>query len=227
MHCNTGPPESCYSPPMSVAVKICGLSTPEAVDAAVQHGASHVGFVFYPPSPRNLSPAEAGALIARLPDGVTPVALTVDADDAALAAILARAPVKILQAHGKESPARVAEMRQRFNLPVMKAVGIAGAGDVATAHDYESVADLLLLDAKPPRKGLPGGNGLAFDWGLIANERWSRPWFLAGGLTPDNVAEAIRVAGASAVDVSSGVESAPGVKNVDLIAAFLAAARSV
>lgn len=212
---------------MSVSVKICGLRTPEAVDAAVQHGASHVGFVFYPPSPRHLSPAEAGALIARLPAHVTPVALTVDADDSALAAILEAAPVRVLQAHGKESPARVAALKARFALPVMKAVGIAGREDVGRAHDYEEVADLLLLDAKPPRKGLPGGNGLAFDWGLIAGERWSKPWFLAGGLTPDTVADAIRISGAAAVDVSSGVETAPGVKDVDLIAAFLAAARSV
>lgn len=211
---------------MSGFVKICGLRTAAAVDASIEHGASHVGFVFYPASPRNIGPAEAGRLIARLPDSVVPVALTVDADDDAIAAILAEAPVRMLQAHGKESPERVAALRQRFGLPVMKAIGIAEAGDVARAHDYEAVADLLLLDAKAPKKGLPGGNGLAFDWGLIANEGWSRPWFLAGGLTPDNVAEAIRISGARAVDVSSGVEQAPGVKDIGLIAAFLAAARS-
>ena len=211
---------------MSGFVKICGLRTAAAVDASIEQGASHVGFVFYPASPRNISPAEAGRLIARLPDSVVPVALTVDADDATIAAILAEAPVRMLQAHGHESPARVAALRQRFGLPVMKAIGIAEAADVARAHDYEAVADLLLLDAKAPKKGLPGGNGLAFDWGLIANEAWSRPWFLAGGLTPDNVAEAIRISGARAVDVSSGVEQAPGVKDIGLIAAFLAAARS-
>ena len=211
---------------MSGFVKICGLSTPEAVDAAVAHGASHVGFVFYPPSPRHVSPEQAGALIARLPETVVPVALVVDADDAAIAEILSKAPVRILQAHGKESPERVAAMRARFGLPVMKAVGIASVEDVARAHGYEDAADLLLLDAKAPKKGLPGGNGLAFDWGLIANEVWSRPWFLAGGLRPDTVAEAIRISGASAVDVSSGVESAPGVKDIGLIAAFLGAARA-
>ncbi|PWR17730.1 phosphoribosylanthranilate isomerase [Zavarzinia compransoris] len=211
---------------MSGFVKICGLSTAETVDASVARGASHVGFVFYPRSPRNIAPAAAGNLIARLPDHVVPVALTVDADDATIAAILAEAPVKMLQAHGSESPERVADLRRRFGLPVMKAIGIADPADVARAHDYEAVADLLLLDAKAPKKGLPGGNGLAFDWGLIANEGWSRPWFLAGGLTPDTVAEAIRIAGARAVDVSSGVESAPGVKDIGLIAAFLAAARS-
>ncbi|MCF4166076.1 phosphoribosylanthranilate isomerase [Zavarzinia compransoris] len=211
---------------MTGFVKICGLSTPETVDAAVAHGASHVGFVFFPRSPRNVAPAVAGRLIARLPDSVTPVALMVDADDDTIAAILAEAPVRILQAHGRESPERVAAIRARFGLPVMKAVGIAETGDVARAHGYEAAADLLLLDAKAPKKGLPGGNGLAFDWGLIAGERWSRPWFLAGGLRPDTVADAIRTSGASAVDVSSGVESAPGVKDIGLIAAFLSAARA-
>jgi phosphoribosylanthranilate isomerase len=212
---------------MSIRAKICGLSTPEAVDAAVAGGASHTGFVFYPPSPRNITPAAAGSLIARLPGHVTPVALVVDADDAAIAAILAQAPVQIIQAHGHETPERVAAIRSRFGLPVMKAVGIAGPEDVAIAHAHEAVADLLLLDAKPPKKGLPGGNGLAFDWQLIAGETWEKPWFLAGGLTPDNVILAIRTADAKAVDVSSGVERAPGVKDLDLIAAFLAATRSV
>lgn len=211
---------------MTGFVKICGLSTPETVDAAVTHGASHVGFVFFPRSPRNVAPATAGRLIARLPDNVTPVALTVDADDDGIAAILAEAPVRMIQAHGRESPERVAAIRARFGLPVMKAVGIAETGDVVRARGYEAAADLLLLDAKAPKKGLPGGNGLAFDWGLIAGERWSRPWFLAGGLRPDNVADAIRTSGASAVDVSSGVESAPGVKDIGLIAAFLSAARA-
>lgn len=211
---------------MSVVAKICGLSTPETVDAAVAGGARYTGFVFYPPSPRNVAPAVAGSLIARLPSDVTPVALVVDAEDALIEAILAQAPVKIIQAHGHETPERVAAIRRRFGLPVMKAVGIGSPEDVAAAHRFEAVADLLLLDAKPPKKGLPGGNGLAFDWQLIAGEAWAKPWFLAGGLTPDNVAEAIRTAGAEAVDVSSGVERAPGVKDLDLIAAFLAAVRS-
>ncbi|MFA5123142.1 phosphoribosylanthranilate isomerase [Zavarzinia sp.] len=212
---------------MSIQAKICGLRTAEAVQAAVKGGASHVGFVFYPPSPRHLTPEAAADLVARLPREVVPVALTVDAGDAAIEAILKAVPIRLLQAHGKESPARVAELKRRFGLPVMKAVGIAGPADVNLAHEYETVADLLLLDAKAPKKGLPGGNGLAFDWGLIAHERWARPWFLAGGLTPGNVVEAIRTSGARAVDVSSGVESAPGVKDLDLIAAFLAATASV
>lgn len=153
---------------MSIRAKICGLSTPEAVDAAVAHGASHTGFVFYPPSPRNVMPAAAGALIARLPGHVTPVALVVDADDAAIAAILAQAPVKVIQAHGHETPERVAAIRTRFGLPVMKAVGIASPQDVAIAHTYAGVADLLLLDAKPPKKGLPG----------------EMAWLSTGGLLP-------------------------------------------
>ncbi len=214
-----------YNRPMTISAKICGLKTPEAVDAAVAGGASHVGFVFYPPSPRAITPAAAGRLIARLPPRVIPVALVVDADDAAIDAILAAAPVRMLQAHGRESAERVAALKARFGLPVMKAVGIAGPADIARAQAFQAVADLLLLDAKPPKKGLPGGNGLAFDWRLLAAETWTRPWFLAGGLTPDNVAEAVRTARASAVDVSSGVERAPGDKDVALIAKFLAALR--
>lgn len=212
---------------MSIRAKICGLSTPEAVDAAAAHGASHAGFVFFERSPRHVTPQQAAPLVARLPETVTPVALVVDTPDEAIAAILKQVPVRLLQLHGHETPQRVAAIKSRFGLPVMKAVGIGNAGDVAIAHSYEAVADLLLLDAKPPKKGLPGGNGLAFDWQLIAGEAWDKPWFLAGGLTPDNIAQAIRSAGAHAVDVSSGVESAPGVKDLDLIAAFLAAVRSV
>lgn len=210
---------------MSISAKICGLKTPNAVDAAIGGGASHVGFVFYPPSPRHIAPAEAGRLIARLPGHVTPVALVVDADDDTIAEILAAAPVRLLQAHGHESAQRVAGLKSRFGLPVMKAVGIAGPEDIARAQGFQGVADLLLLDAKPPKKGLPGGNGLAFDWQLVAGATWTRPWFLAGGLTPGTVAEAVRVSGATAVDVSSGVERAPGDKDVALIAEFLAALR--
>ena len=160
-----------------------------------------------------------------MPPGVAKVALTVDADDAALDALLAEVPVDMLQLHGHESPARVAEVRARFGLPVMKAVGVAGEEDLPALEDYGRVADQLLIDAKPaPGAALPGGNGLAFDWRLIAGRRWPVPWMLAGGLTPGNVAEAIRLTGARQVDVSSGVESAPGVKDPARIAAFLAAA---
>jgi phosphoribosylanthranilate isomerase len=195
------------------------------VDAAVRGGAAYVGFVFFPKSPRHLTLSEAAGLAAAVPPGVAKVALTVDADDAALDALLAEVPVDMLQLHGHESPERVVEVRVRYGLPVMKAVGVAGEEDLSTLEVYGRVADQLLVDAKPPKGAdLPGGNGLAFDWRLIAGRRWPVPWMLAGGLTADNVAEAVRLTGARQVDVSSGVESAPGIKDAARIAAFLKAA---
>ena len=206
-------------------MKICGLRTAAHVDAAVRGGAAYVGFVFFPKSPRNLTLSEAAGLAAAVPPGVAKVALTVDADDAALDALLAEVPVDMLQLHGHESPERVVEVRVRYGLPVMKAVGVAGEEDLSTLEVYGRVADQLLVDAKPPKGAdLPGGNGLAFDWRLIAGRRWPVPWMLAGGLTADNVAEAVRLTGALQVDVSSGVESAPGIKDAARIAAFLKAA---
>lgn len=210
-----------------VRVKICGLTRPADVEAAVAAGAAYVGFVFFPPSPRHLAPQAARALALAVPPGVVKVALTVDAGDDALDALLAEVPADMLQLHGRESPARVAEVRARTGLPVMKAVGIAEAADLARIAPYEAVADQILVDAKPPPgAALPGGNGLSFDWGLIAGRRWARPWMLAGGLTPATVAEAVRRTGARQVDVSSGVEAAPGVKDPALIAAFIAAAEA-
>ncbi|MCX7890104.1 MAG: phosphoribosylanthranilate isomerase [Rhodobacteraceae bacterium] len=212
---------------MTVRVKICGLREAAHVNAAVAAGAAYVGFVFFPPSPRNLSPGEAAALALAVPPGVAKVALTVDADDAALDAITASVPLDMLQLHGQESPERVAAVRARYGLPVMKAVGVAGAADLAALDTYAGVADQILVDAKPAKGAvLPGGNGLAFDWRLIAGRRWPVPWMLAGGLTPANVAEAIRLTGARQVDVSSGVESAPGAKDAAKIRAFLDAAGS-
>jgi phosphoribosylanthranilate isomerase len=184
-----------------------------------------VGFVFFPKSPRNVTVAEAARLAAAVPAGVAKVALTVDADDATLDAILAGVPVDMLQLHGHESPERVSEVRARYGLPVMKAVGVAGEADLAALDAYGRVADQLLVDAKPvPGAALPGGNGLAFDWRLIAGRRWPVPWMLAGGLTAENVAEAIRLTGARQVDVSSGVESVPGFKDPVKIEEFLDAA---
>ena len=211
---------------MDIRVKICGLRTPHDVAVAVGAGADYVGFVFFAPSPRNLTlnAARDAALAVRA--GVAKVALTVDADDATLDAILAQVPLDMLQLHGRESPARVSELRARYGLPVMKAVGVAGADDLALLDSYAQVADQLLVDAKPPRGAvLPGGNGLAFDWRLLAGRRWTVPWMLAGGLTAANVAQAVRLTGARQVDVSSGVESAPGVKNYSRIAAFVQAVR--
>jgi len=211
----------------SVAVKICGLTSAQAVDDAVAAGARYVGFVIFPRSPRHLGLDDVALLAQRVPEGVAKVALTVDADDAALDALLAAAPIDMLQLHGHETPARVAAVRARYGLPVMKAVGVADAADLAGLDSYLQVADQILLDAKPPTGAeLPGGNGLAFDWRLIEGREWSKPWMLAGGLTADTVAQAIRLTGARQVDVSSGVESAPGVKDPARVTAFIQAAQS-
>ena len=204
--------------------KICGLSTPEAVDAAAEAGAAYLGFVFFPKSPRNLSLAEAEALTLATPPGVMKVALTVNADDALIDEIAAL-PIDMFQLHGAEPPARVADLKARTGLPVMKAIGVADADDLEKIALYEDVADQILVDAKPPKGGeVPGGNGLAFDWRLIEGRDWKGPWMLAGGLDPGNVAAAARLTGAAQVDVSSGVESAPGVKDIAKIRAFLEAA---
>ncbi|TDX29639.1 phosphoribosylanthranilate isomerase [Rhodovulum visakhapatnamense] len=209
----------------SIRVKICGLTSPAAIEAAARLGASYMGFVFFPRSPRHLEIEAACTLAMAVPPGLAKVALTVDADDAALEALLDRVPIDMLQLHGQESPDRVAELRARFGLPVMKAVGVADEADLPALADHARVADQILVDAKPPKDAaLPGGNGLAFDWRLIAGRRWPVPWMLAGGLTPGNVAEAIALTGARQVDVSSGVESAPGVKDEALMGRFIAAA---
>lgn len=206
-------------------VKICGLSQARHVRAAAAAGARYVGFVFFLKSPRNLDIAEARTLMQEVPEGICKVALTVDAEDEFLDRIVGELPVDMLQLHGHETPRRVADIRAIYGLPVMKAVGVADEGDLPALMEYGRVADQLLVDAKPPKTSeLPGGNGLSFDWRLIANRRWPVPWMLAGGLTAGNVATAIRLTGAQQVDVSSGVETAPGMKDSDKIAAFLSAA---
>jgi phosphoribosylanthranilate isomerase len=214
---------------MSVAAKICGLSTETAVAAAVAGGAAYLGFNFYPPSPRALTAEMAARLCAAMPPGIGRVGVFVDAEDDAIAAVLAAGAIDLIQFHGRESPERVVDAKARFRRPVMKAIAIAGPEDVLAAARYEEVADLLLFDAKPPRRpdALPGGNGLAFDWALIAGRSWRRPWMLSGGLTPELLPEAVRISGAAAVDVSSGVESRPGVKDLDKIHDFLAVARAL
>jgi len=209
-----------------VAVKICGLTSPDDAAAAAEAGARYVGLVFFPRSPRHVTPEMAREIALAVPPGVAKVALTVDATDADIDAILSVVPVDLLQLHGQESPERVAELRSRTGLPVMKAVGVANADDLPALDAYARVADQLLVDAKPgDRADLPGGNGLTFDWRLIAGKRWPVPWMLAGGLTPDTVAAAIDLTGARLVDVSSGVESAPGRKDADRVARFIGAAR--
>ena len=213
---------------MPVEVKICGLSTPETVDAAVEAGADLIGLVFFPRSPRNVSLDQAAALAARARGKAKIVTLVVDASDAELDAIVAKVDPDLIQAHGNETPARIAEIAALTGKPVIKAIRVKDAADIAEASQFSRVAALILYDAKAPEtlgSSLPGGNGHAFDWGLL--EGGKRPAFmLAGGLTPENVREAIRVTGAPVVDVSSGVESAPGVKDIGLIRKFIEAAKS-
>jgi phosphoribosylanthranilate isomerase len=207
-------------------VKICGLTSVSAVQACVDAGAAYIGLNFYEKTPRYASLSLAKEMALAVPVGICKVALSVDADNARLDEITEHVPLDMLQLHGSETPERVAEVRARYGLPVMKAIGIADEGDVPKIADYAQVADQLLIDAKPPKNAeLPGGNGLAFDWRLITGRRWAVPWMLAGGLTPQNAAEAVRMTGAQQLDVSSGVESAPGVKDVAKIAAFCAAVR--
>lgn len=211
-----------------VRVKICGLRSAADVAAVAAAGAAYAGFVFFARSPRHLSLAEAKALAVEVPVGLAKVALVVDADDAMLDALVSEVPLDMLQLHGRESVERVAEVRARYGLPVMKAMGVAGEADLAGLQEMSLAADQLLIDAKPPMGAvLPGGNGLAFDWRLLVGRKWLCPWMLAGGLTPANVAEAVRLTGARQVDVSSGVESAPGVKDPAKIAAFVEAAQGL
>ncbi|MDO8839241.1 MAG: phosphoribosylanthranilate isomerase [Parvibaculum sp.] len=213
---------------MTVRVKICGLSTPETIEASVAAGADYLGFIFYPKSPRNISLAQARALAAGVPSSVLKVSLTVDADDRTLDGVVEALQPDILQLHGAETPDRLVELKSRYGITLMKVIGVAEPGDPELCEIYRDSADLLLFDAKPPKSmagALPGGNGLVFDWSLIAGHRPDMPWMLSGGLTAENVAEAIRITGAEAVDVSSGVESAPGKKDPAAIAAFIRAAK--
>ncbi len=209
---------------MPVSVKICGLTRPEDVSAAVSAGARYVGFVFFAKSPRNVSIPRAAVLAASVSVGVAKVALVVNADDAFLDQIVTAVPLDMIQLHGSESPDRVSYIRARYGLPVMKAVGLSGPEDLVDLDRYADVADQILVDAKPPKGAdLPGGNGLAFDWQLIAGRRWRTPWMLAGGLSPENAADAVALTGVQQLDVSSGVEQAPGVKDAAKINAFVQA----
>lgn len=210
----------------TIRTKICGLTRPQDVSSAVSAGAQYLGFNFFPRSPRAVSPQQARDLALDVPPGVAKVALVVNADNALLDAITDTAPIDMIQLHGGETPERVTEVRLRYGLPVIKVVGVADAEDLPQLSQFGKVADQLLVDAKPPKNAvLPGGNGLTFDWRLIAGRRWPVPWMLAGGLTPENVAEAIAMTGARQVDVASGVESAPGLKDPEKMRAFVQAAQ--
>ena len=215
---------------MTVAAKICGVNDATAMRAALDAGASHVGLVFYPPSPRAVSPERAAALAAVADGRATRVGLFVDPDDDLIDRVFAAASLDLLQLHGAETPDRLADLKRRTGRPAMKAVRVGDAGDIDRAKDYLDVADWLMFDALPPKdmkSALPGGNALSFDWTLLTGRDWPLPWMLAGGLTVDNVAEAVRLSGAKVVDASSGVEDAPGKKNPDKIRAFLAAAAAL
>ena len=213
---------------MSVLVKICGLKTPEALDVALEAGADMVGFVFFPPSPRHVGLAAAAELGRRVGDRARKVALTVDADDALLRGIIDALRPDLLQLHGAETPARVQAIKARFGLPVMKAIAVEARADLAAVKRYNTVADRLLFDARAPREATrPGGLGKPFDWHLLEELDLAVPYMLSGGLDPDNVAAALRITSAPGVDVSSGVERAPGEKDHDKIRAFIRAARRV
>ncbi|EPX79694.1 phosphoribosylanthranilate isomerase [Salipiger mucosus] len=208
-----------------VSVKICGLTRESDVAVVAAAGARYCGFVFFEKSPRCVTLPQARTMALAAPPGLAKVALTVNASDAELDEIVETVPLDMLQLHGRETPERVAEVRARYGLPVMRAVGVATEADLPALSEFGRVADQLLVDAKPaPGADLPGGNGLAFDWRLIAGRRWPCPWMLAGGLTPQNVARAIEMTGARQVDVSSGVEEAPGRKDPGRIEAFVKAA---
>ena len=212
--------------PPATLVKICGLSDDAGLEAALAAGADMVGFVFFAPSPRHIEPAVARALGRAVRGRARKVALTVDADDAALATVIEALDPDILQLHGRESPERVAAVRARFGLPVMRALAMAGKDDLARVERFEGIADYFLFDAAAPQDAVvPGGNGAVFDWSLLAGVATRTPWLLAGGLTAETVASAIRATGAPGVDVSSGVETTRGVKDVAKIARFVAAVR--
>lgn len=208
------------------AIKICGLTDASALDATIRARADFAGFVFFPRSPRHLTLPQAAELSAHGAGRIALVGLFVDADDRTIGEAVTAAKLDVLQLHGRETPERAAQLKEQFGLPVWKALAVASRNDVDRASRYTGAADLILFDAKTPKGALPGGMGLRFDWSLIAGRRGPLPWGLAGGLSPDNVAEAVRLTGAPLVDTSSGVESAPGVKDTGKIAAFCTAART-
>lgn len=205
----------------SIQTKICGLTTKEAIDAAVVGGAAYLGFVFYPRSPRHIDAKEVTLLTKTVPERVKKVGVVVDMNDAELERLLDEVSLDFIQCHGEESPERVAEIKERYHLPVIKAIAIRADNDVEKARLYESVADMLLFDSKIPHTALPGGNGLAFDWQLLAKSRFALPWFLSGGLNRRNISDAISITHARYLDVSSGLEHVRGKKDPQMVRDFL------
>lgn len=213
---------------MTVAVKICGITSKEAIHAAVEHGASYVGFVFFPPSPRNVTPAMAADLARFAPPNVKKVAVCVNITDDEITKMLREFTPDYLQLHGHETEERVSHIKQTFRIPVIKAIAVRNGDDIARGMRYSNVADMLLFDAKAPESSaLPGGNGLAFDWNLLAGRSFTIPWMLSGGLNAEDLREAVTLSGATIVDVSSSVEMRPGVKSPALIAEFMRSAKSI
>ena len=203
-------------------VKICGLTTLNTLSAAINSGATYVGFVFFEKSPRHLTIEQAIKMANIVPDGICKTALVVDPFDKDLDDLLDKVPVDMIQLHGHESAERVSEVKDKFGLPVMKAVGISDESDLVNLYEHSRIADQILVDAKPPKNAvLPGGNGLSFDWKLLAGRRWSTPWMLAGGLNSSNLLQAAKLTGARQFDVSSGVETSTGVKDIKLISDFI------
>ena len=215
---------------MSITAKICGINDPEAMREAISGGASHVGLVFYPPSPRSVNPGEAMGLASVVPERVQKVGLFVDPENDQIDKTLFVVKLDILQLHGSETPERVADLKTRTGKKVMKVIKISDPGDLAAAEPYIRVADALMFDAKPPKDmkdALPGGNAVSFDWRILSGHKWPLPWMLAGGLTAENVAEAVELSAAPIVDTSSGVEDVPGRKNPEKIAKFLRAVSEI
>ena len=212
----------------SVSVKICGLTTEEAVADAIAAGADFIGVVFFSKSPRHVSMDRAAEILQFVPETVSRVGLFVDPDDALLDTVMNHVRLDYFQLHGHETPERVEAIRLEYGMPVIKGLGIHDATDLESAKAYADIADWLLFDAKAPAgAGRPGGNAVTFDWSLLSRHQWPCPWMLAGGLTPDNVGEAIRLSGAKAVDVSSGVERSPGIKDAGQMAHFIQSAKSI
>jgi phosphoribosylanthranilate isomerase len=215
---------------MKKNAKICGLSTNETVEAALDAGASYVGFVFFPKSPRNIEPTASGALTKIVGNRAAKVGVFVNPDDLLLTEVLKVSDLDYIQLHGNEPVERAQYIAKRFNKKIIKAISIASLGDIARAREYEKTVDMLLFDAKPPsslKDALPGGNGIEFDWQLLAGKKWQVPWLLSGGLDATNVKQAIQISGANLVDVSSGIEDAPGIKNKSKINAFMEAIQEI
>ena len=215
---------------VEIKAKICGLSTPESVEAAIEAGATYIGFVFYPPSPRNISPEKASELARVAGGGIDKVGVFVNPDDEFLSSVLELVDLNFIQLHGYETVERVQYLQKRFSVKVIKAISVVSIGDISRAREYEKTTDMLLFDAKAPiemENSLPGGNGIEFDWNLISNSIWQIPWMLSGGLDATNVSQAVKISGAKIVDISSGIENSPGQKDIEKINSFMNALREI